>query len=585
MKSGWNGPGAGVVCVTVTERGRALAANLPAYEHIHGGAAGVVAAKWDQVSGFVLFLATGAAVRIVAPLLTTKDVDPAVVCVDEAGRFAVSLCGGHAGGANDLARQVASALGATPVVTTATDAAEIVALDQIPGLTAEGDVAGVTVAVLDGRHPEVIDEIGWPLPAELAAWTPATPENARSKNMERVVITDRLLAPQRGWAVLRPPSLVVGVGASSDAPALEAAELLAGALADAGLSPLSVGEVATVDKRAGDATVTALGLPVRSFGAKALAGVEVPNPSEVVRSAVGTPSVAEAAALLAAGPGAQLVVTKHAGAHTTVAVARRRRPRGHLSLVGLGPGSAEHRTGAAAAAVRNAEVVVGYERYLLQGADLLSPRQEVMSSPIGDEVTRAKQAVAEAAAGRRVALVCSGDSGVYGMASITLEMALDPNHDVSGCADPAPSVDPGFDIEVIPGVTAALAAAAVLGAPLGHDHVAVSLSDLLTPWNVIEARLRAAAEADLVVVLYNPRSSGRQWQLDAARKILLVHRRPSTPVGVVTSAARAGQRCSLTTLARLDPQTVDMVSLVIVGSSTTRFAGRHMITPRGYECP
>jgi len=584
MKSALKGPGAGVVCVTVTERGRALASKLPGYEHIHGGAAGVVAGRWDQVSGFVLFLATGAAVRIVAPLLTTKDVDPAVVCVDEAGRFAVSLCGGHAGGANDLARQVASALGATPVVTTATDAAEIVALDQIPGLTAEGDVAGVTVAVLDGRRPEVIDEIGWPLPAELSAWA-ATSKTARSPDRERVVITDRLLEPRPGSAILRPPSLVVGVGASSDAPAHEAAELLALVLAGAGLSPLSVGEVATVDKRAGDATVTALGLPVRSFGVTALAGVEVPSPSEVVRRAVGTPSVAEAAALLAAGPGAELVVAKCAGAHTTVAVARRRRPRGHLALVGLGPGSAEHRTGAATAAVRNAEVVVGYERYLLQCADLLSPRQEVMPSPIGDEVTRAKQAVAEATAGRRVALVCSGDSGVYGMASITLEMVVGPNHAGSGSADPEPGVDPGFDVEVIPGVTAALAASAVLGAPLGHDHVAVSLSDLLTPWKAIEARLRAAAEADLVVVLYNPRSSGRQWQLDAARRILLVHRKPSTPVGVVTSAARADQRCTLTTLARLDPQTVNMVSLVIVGSSTTRFAGPHMITPRGYECP
>ena len=541
-----------VLSVSVTEAGRALAGRLP-YEHVAGRAAEVVPARWSDVDAFVLFLATGAAVRIVAPLLADKATDPAVVCVDEAGRFAVALCGGHAGGANALARTVAATLGATPVVTTATDAVTMPALDQLPGFRATGDIAGVTAAMLDGRRPVVGAQLAWPAPF------------ASGNGPERIIVTDRAMAPAPGVVALHPPSLVVGVGASSDAPADAAAGLLATALS--GLVPGSVAEVATIDRRAGDPVVTALGLPVRAFTAEALAAVDVPTPSEVVRAAVGTPSVAEAAALLAAGPGAELVVAKQVGTHATVAIARRRGPRGRLAVVGLGPGDVTHRTPAAEAAVRRAEVVIGYGPYVDACADLLTAAQEVVRSPIGDETIRAKQAVAEAGAGRRVALVCSGDAGVYAMASLTLEVAGDA----------------GVDIDVVPGITAALASAALLGAPLGHDHVILSLSDLLTPWSAIEARLRAAGEADLVVALYNPRSRGRTWQFDAACDILRAHRPPETPVGVVTDASRPGQSVELTTLAGIDVDAVGMTTCVIVGSSTTRVIAGRMVTPRGYQ--
>ncbi|HYX44621.1 MAG TPA: precorrin-3B C(17)-methyltransferase, partial [Acidimicrobiales bacterium] len=222
---------------------------------------------------------------------------------------------------------------------------------------------------------------------------------------------------------------------------------------------------------------------------------------------------------------------------------------------------------AAEASVRRAEVVIGYGPYVDACADLLTSSQEVVRSPIGDETVRAKQAVAEAAAGRRVALVSSGDAGVYAMASLALEVAGDA----------------GVDVEVVPGVTAALAAAALLGAPLGHDHAVISLSDLLTPWSAIEARLSAAAAADLVVALYNPRSRGRTWQFDAARALLLERRPPSTPVGVVTDAARPTQAVRLTTLGDVDPADVGMTTCVIVGCSTTRVVAGRMVTPRGYE--
>jgi cobalt-precorrin 5A hydrolase/precorrin-3B C17-methyltransferase len=542
-----------VLSVAVTSAGRALGERLP-YELVSDRrAAEVVPARWAEVDAFVLFLATGAAVRIIAPLLADKASDPAVVCVDEAGRFAVALCGGHAGGANALARTVAAALGATPVVTTATDAAAVPALDQLPGFVATGDIAGVTTAILDGRQPLIENELAWPSPLPAGA------------GPERIVITDRAVPPATGLVALHPPSLVAGVGASSNAAADAAAALLEVALA--GLARESLAEVATIDRRAGDPVVTSPGLPVRAFTADALAAVDVPTPSEVVRAAVGTASVAEAAALLAAGPGAELVVAKLAGREATVAIARRRGPRGHLAVVGLGPGDVAHRTPAAEAAVRRAEVVIGYGPYVDACADLLTASQEVVRSPIGDETVRAKQAVAEAGAGRRVALVCSGDAGVYAMASLALEVAGDA----------------GVDVEVVPGVTAALASSALLGAPLGHDHVIISLSDLLTPWSAIEARLRAAAEADLVVALYNPRSRGRTWQFDAACDILRAHRPAGTPVGVVTDATRPAQSVHLTTLEAVDAGAVGMTTCVIVGSSTTRVVGGRMVTPRGYD--
>ena len=546
-----------VVSISVTEAGRTIAQRLP-FAHLHGDAARTIGQLWGEVDGLVLMLATGAAVRIVAPLLENKAKDPAVICVDESARWAVALLGGHHG-ANALAREVAALIGAEAVLTTATDATTTPALDAIPGYRAAGDVAGVSVAMLAGRSPVVeVALAGWPAPAVLAG----------GDGPERVQVTDAATATVAGVVTLHPPSLVLGVGCSTAAGAEEVGALVERALGAAGLARASVALVATIDRRRDHPAIAALGLSVRGFTAAELAAVAVPNPASAVEVAVGTPSVAEAAALLAAGPGASLVVTKQRSETATVAVARRCRPSGHLAIVGLGPGDGAHRTPAAAAAVRHAEVVVGYGPYVDQAAELLSASQAVVRLPIGSEVARARLALRHAVSGRRVALLCSGDAGIYGMASLTLELAA--------------AETPGLEIDVVPGISAALAASALLGAPLGHDHAVVSLSDLLTPWEVIERRVLAAAEADLVVVLYNPRSAGRTWQLPAALELLGRFRSPATPVGLVSDATRSNQRVSHTTLAELDPGEVAMTSCVIIGATTTRVVGQRMVTPRGY---
>ncbi|MEU2371579.1 precorrin-3B C(17)-methyltransferase [Streptomyces pseudogriseolus] len=537
-----------------------LAAAWPDRTRVYDGpVADAVRTAFAECDRLVCFLATGAVVRLVAPLLHGKTDDPGVVCVDEAGRFAVSLLGGHRGGANELAREVGEVLGAEPVVTTATDAVGLPGLDTL-GLPVEGDVAAVSRALLDGEAVALRAEVTWPLPP-----LPVAAEGAYT-----VRVTDRLVEPGDGEAVLRPPTLVVGVGASKGAPVEEVLGLVGDALREAGLSAASVAELATVDAKAGEPGLVEaarrLGVPLVTHPAVELARVEVPNPSDAPLAAVGTPSVAEAAALVGGG---ELLVPKRksAGYPAMATCAVVRRPgRGRLAVVGLGPGARDLLTPRARDELRRASVLVGLDQYVDQIRDLLRPGTRVLESGLGAEEERARTAVEEARRGQAVALIGSGDAGVYAMASPALAEASDD-----------------IDVVGVPGVTAALAAGALLGAPLGHDHVSISLSDLHTPWEVIERRVRAAAEADLVVTFYNPRSRGRDWQLPKALAVLAGHRAPATPVGVVRNASRADESVRLTTLAALDPATVDMMTVVTVGNTATRDIAGRMVTPRGYR--
>lgn len=558
-----------------------------------GSAAESLRQAWQAGESIVAFLAAGAVVRIIAPLLTDKATDPAVVVVDDAARHAVALLGGHAAGANTLARRVAALLDARPVVTTATDARDLPGLDTL-GMPVEGGVSGVTRAILDGEPVRLQAQSTWPLPA--------LPDNVSADlpGSYRLLVTDRLVPFDERTAVLRPPSLVVGVGASRGVAVEELQQLLERVLAEAQLSATSIGCLATVDVKADEAGILELarrlGVPLLTYPAEQLATVPVPNPSEVVRTVVGTGSVAEAAALIrpvclpghlqagppqagppqagppqagppqAGGPATgELLVAKTASAMATVAVARHA-PRGRLAIVGLGPGARDLVTPRAVEELRRASVVVGLDQYVDQIRDLLRPGTTVVASGLGAEEARARAAVELASSGKAVALIGSGDAGVYAMASPALEYA-------------------GTDIDVVgvPGVTAGLAAASLLGAPLGHDHVYLSLSDLHTPWEVISGRVAAAAAADLVVLFYNPRSRSRDWQLVAAMAELAVHRPADTPVGVVRHASRPEQSVQLHTVAGFDAADVDMYSLVVVGNSHTKVVAGRMVTPRGYR--
>ena len=556
--------------VAATANGRRNAAHLeqawPNARLYHERPKEALRRAWQECDAIVIFLATGAAVRLFALLLEDKHRDPGVVCVDDAARFAVALIGGHGGGANALAVRVADALGATPVATTASDVTNIPALDTLGmqlgfAVEEDSDLATVGAALVSGELVSLVSDVRWPLGP--------LPENVvRAEDPEPplILISDRTVDTPRPAALYRPPSLVVGVGCSCGATAGEILDLLDRSLEGAGLSKKSVASLASVEAKSGEAGLLEaageLGVPLRFFAAEVLSGSEVPNPSPVVEAAVGTPSVAEASVLAS---GAELVLEKRKSGMTTVAVGRLP-ARGRLSLVGLGPGDDALIPPLARDALAASELVVGLEQYVDRVRHLLRLGTRISTPPLGSEVERAKEALDEARAGGSVALVSSGDAGVYAMASPTLKLA-------------------GEDLEVVvvPGITAAQAAAALLGSPLGHDHCSISLSDLLTPWQIIQDRVRAAAEADFVVTLYNPRSKGRDWQLGKTREILLQHRPPDTPVGIVKDAYREGQQITLTDLGSLRPESVDMLTVVIVGSSRTEIRAGRMVTPRGYE--
>ena len=238
-----------------------------------------------------------------------------------------------------------------------------------------------------------------------------------------------------------------------------------------------------------------------------------------------------------------------------------------MYVVGLGPGGREHRTYRAVEAIGESRVVVGYTPYLESIADLLQGKEQIASG-MTHELVRCRKALQRAAAGDVVALISSGDPGIYGMAGLAIELAE--------------AEDVRVPIEIIPGVTAASAAAAALGAPLMLDFAVISLSDLLVPWDVIRRRLEAVATADLVVALYNPRSKKRVRQLEETVEIFRAARPGATPVGVVTAAGQEDQSVAITDLDHLLEQDVGMRSIVIIGNTTTRRIDPWIVTARGY---
>ena len=519
--------------------------------------------------------ASGILIRALAPILGDKHAEPPVLAVSPDGASVVPLLGGHRG-ANGMAREIAAALGGHAAVTTASEHALGVALDDPPAgwtLANPDAVKGVTAALLNGAGARREGALPWAAPDH----DPAGSVTLRG--------TTRAGSGDAETLIYHPAALAVGVGCARGADPDATARFVRDTLAARGLTPPAVGVVVSLDLKADEAAVHAVaadfGVPARFFDAATLDAEHsrLHTPSRAVYRTVGCHGVAEGAALAAAGPDGELVVAKHRAAEATCAVAEAPTPiratavgraRGGVTLVGLGPGGAGEITHAAGAALAHADELVGYGGYL----DLIpeaAPHARRHRFALGAEHDRARAALDLAAEGRTVALACSGDPGVYAMASPLLEAR-------EASATPAHH---RIALDVAPGISAMQAAAARLGAPLGHDVAAISLSDLLTPWAVIARRLEAAGAGDMVVALYNPISKRRTWQLAAARDILLQHRPPTTPVGLAHKLGRPGETVASCTLGELTGGEVDMHTLVLVGSSRTRVdAHGALITPR-----
>jgi len=528
--------------------------------------------------------ASGILVRALGPLVAEKRAEPPVVAVAEDGSTAVPLLGGHRG-ANALARAIAEIAGGVAAITTAGDLRFDLALDEPPPgwrVANPERMKEVSAALLAGEAVALAVEAGD------AEWLTTSGARFAGDGKFAIRVTDRVPGPSETSLVLHPPVLALGVGCERGAPGAELTALVRATLDREGLAAGAVALVASLDVKTDEEAVhelaASLGVPARFFTLPELLAetARIETPSEGVFRAVGCYGVAEGAALAASGHDGALIVAKQSGARVTCAIARASasldparigRGRGSLAIVGIGPGDVASRSPAAAAAIAKANDVVGYGLYLDLCGDALTGKT-LHESGLGAEEDRARAALDLAASGRNVALLSSGDAGIYGLASLVFEL-LDREER---------SEWRRIAVGVVPGISAMQAAAARLGAPLGHDFCAISLSDLLTPWPLIERRLETAAEGDFVIALYNPRSSRRTSQLERAREILLRRRAADTPVALARNLGRAGESVAVTTLAALDTAQADMLTLVIVGSTATRrLAGRPLLyTPRGY---
>lgn len=464
----------------------------------------------------VCVMAVGIALRMAAPWLRGKLEDPAVVVIDDAARHVVSLVSGHEGGANRLAYEVGAATGAVPVITTGSEVARRFSL----GI---GCRRGAKAEVVEGAVRSMLAEEG------LSAGDVRVAGSISRKSQE--------------------PGL------------LEALESL---------------------------DIPALFFPEAEVAAKARA--EGLQPSAAARHDLGVPSVAEPCALLAARSG-RLRAGRRVYEGVVLALAEEEpwspplEPtptrvgdrgaqagrRGSLALVGLGPGNLDHLTGASRRALARADLIVGYGPYLELVAPLLRGK-EIFATPMTREAERARKALDEALAGRRVAVVASGDSCVYGIGGIVLELATEAELGA-------------IDLQIHPGITAAISAAALLGSPLENDFAVLSLSDLIMPREHIVERLRALAPSGLALALYNPRSSTRMTLLREAVAILLASRPPSTPAAIVAEISRPGERklvCALGDLLDHEDE-VDMTSIVLVASPAASVKAGLIIEPRGRD--
>ena len=241
-----------------------------------------------------------------------------------------------------------------------------------------------------------------------------------------------------------------------------------------------------------------------------------------------------------------------------------------LSLVGIGPGGLSHLTLKAKEIINKSEIVVGYKKYIELIEELLYNKEKIISTPMKKEIDRCEVAIDFALKGKNTVIICSGDSGIYGLAGLVFEL-LEKKDLLSRIC-----------VKVIPGVPAFVAGAAALGAPIMHDFASISLSDLLTPWKVIENRIFCCAKGDFITILYNPKSKKRQWQIEKALEIIKKFRDPSTPVGIVKNITRKEEKILITTLEKVPVEEIDMFTLVIVGNSTTKNIGKYIVTPRGY---
>ena len=569
--------------------------------------------------------ASAVLIRGVAKSISDKQTEPAVVAVAEDGSAVVPLLGGHHG-ANDLARKISELLGVDPAITTSGDLRFGIALDEPP----EGFVlanpenvkefcvsmlAGESLMISSDENHSCLDYVlgnktlGTGSKQIFYNWLKVSKLPFSKIEKLRISLTSMSVSGGTEHLVYHPKTIAVGVGCERGTDPEELISLVRNTLKKNKIAPESVAAVVSIDLKSDEPAIHALAekltdkpgesSPVRFFDAAALEEQtpKLQNPSKTVFKEVGCHGVAEGAALAAAGKSGKLVIPKTKSKRATCAVAesaelidpqKTGKSQGTLFIVGTGPGSPKWRLPEAEEMLRNSNDWVGYGLYLDLIADLYKnqfgkEQRRLHRFELGQEEKRVRHALNLAAQGKTVALISSGDPGIYAMATLVFEMLERTD------AEPDQHSE-WRRIRVVstPGITAMQAAGALAGAPLGHDFCSISLSDLLTPWDTIKRRIIAAAKSDFVIAFYNPVSRRRTTQLVRAQEILLKHRPAETPVIFARNLGRDEEKVKVVSLENLDPAQVDMLTVVLVGSSQTRLLELpngevKVFTPRGYD--
>ncbi len=542
--------------------------------------------KWKEIDLIIFIGSIAASIRIINSFLTSKDQDPGVIVIDNKCSKIIPLIGLHRSNTKNIACQIANLLGGEIIETNNSNDQSFLNLDAFGnqwGWKRSGKTKDWSKLVIKQAKNE---EIFCKQLSGNSLWK--TSESGETINQINETETENPDSTfhvsifednKRNW---HPPVLWIGIGCERNTSKELIANSLNNFLESGNLSQQSIAGFATIDIKRDEKGILELSeeknLPIKFFSKEDLSTIIVPNPSNVVQKEIGTPSVAEASCLLAAGEESKLLeekrIFKNQSGAVTIAIAESKNQynptHGEIHIIGSGPGDISFLTNDAKKALARCTVWIGYKMYL----DLIKPLkrsdQVLIESKLTEEKDRCNKAIKLAEEGIKVALISSGESGFYGMAGLLLELLQKLKKEYR----------PYFQVH--PGVSSMQLAAAISGAPLMNDFCSISLSDKLTPWSLIEKRIEGALVGDFVIALFNPQSIERNWQLKSAIDLCLKSKKGDTPVLIARQVGRENQSKNFCTLNTIPFQEIDMLSIIIIGNSQTTLIDEIFLTPRGY---
>ena len=542
--------------------------------------------KWSELDLIIFIGSIGASIRIVNSFLTSKDQDPGVIVINNKGTKIVPLIGLHQSNTQNIAFQISNLFGGQIIETSNSNDKSFLNLDSFGnqwGWKRSGKIQSWSKLVIKQAKNE---EIFCKQLSGNSLWKDSESgeiiTQINEKEIEKQDSTFHVSIFENNQISWHPPVLWIGIGCERNTSKELIANSFNNLLQSRNLSKYSIAGLATVDIKKDEKGILELAeennLPIKFFNKEDLSTIIVPNPSSVVEMEIGTPSVAEASCLLAAGEESKLleekIIFKNQSGAVTFAIAESKNQynptHGEIHIIGSGPGDISFLTNNARKALSRCTVWIGYKMYL----DLIKPLkrndQVLIESKLTEEKERCSKAIQLAEGGIKVALISSGESGFYGMAGLLLELLQKIKKEYR----------PFF--EVHPGISSVQLAAALSGAPLMNDFCSVSLSDKLTPWSLIVKRIEGALVGDFVIALFNPQSIERNWQLKSVIDICLQSRHGDTPVLIARQVGRENQTKKFFTLNTIPFKEIDMLSIIIIGNSQTTLVDEIFLTPRGY---